>query len=240
MPEPPSLLDLHPGPPAETGETQSRTVTAVIGLIVLVLLAGGTILVVSRLSTHHTSPTAASTSHPSSAPFATTRSGSPTSTTPSRPTAQPTPAGQVAAATVSNDLATSVAARKLIGPANNHIADCRATAADVSALDRAATIRTGLVTDLGRLDVRGLAGGTAVVARLRAAWTYSARADSAYAAWGRHHLGCTGHAKTTGDADWTRAQHNDALSTANKKDAVTLWNPIARRYHLPTRTSGTI
>ena len=238
MPESPSPLDLHPGPPAETSQTQSRTVTAVIGLIVLVLLAGGTILVVSRLSTHHTSPTAASTSAAGSARPAATAPRATAAPSAARP--RPAPAGRLAATTVSTDIATSVSARKLIGPANTHIADCRASAADVAALDRAATIRTGLVTDLGRLDVHALAGGTAVVSRLRTAWTYSARADSAYAAWGRHHLGCHGHAKTAGDRDWTRAQHNDALSTATKKDAVTLWNPIARRYHLPTRTSGTI
>ena len=133
-----------------------------------------------------------------------------------------------------------MSARKLIGPANNRIAGCRASATDLRALQRAATIRSGLVTALGRLDIHALAGGAAAVARLRTAWTYSARADSAYAAWGAHHLGCTGHAKTAGDADWVRAQHNDALATATKTAAVTLWNPIARRYHLPTRTAGTI
>lgn len=215
-----------------------------ISLIVLVLLAGATILVVSRLGEHHRGPVAASTSTAATTASTTsdqrprtTRSSATATTSPARPA---NPAGQVAARAVSTDIARSVAARNLIGPANKDIAACRATARDPRQLDRAASIRDGLVAALGRLDVRGLSGGSALVARLRTAWTYSARADAAYASWGRRQLGCTGQAKTIGDRDWDRAHHNDVLATAAKTAAVKLWNPLARRYHLPTRTADTI
>ena len=237
------LLDLRAAPADRA--PRSRIVTAMLGLALLVLLAGTAILTVVVVTTHH-HPKAASTPAPSStSPPTTGRTAARTPTkkpspTPTKARSKPVPAGQVAARTISSDIAASVAARRLVGPATDNIRGCRATAVDVRQLNRAATTRSGLVTALGRLDVRGLPGGAAVVARLRAAWTYSARADHSYAAWGLHHLGCAASARTTGDPDWDRANQNDDLATAAKTKAAKLWNPIARRYHLPTRTAGTI
>jgi hypothetical protein len=205
-----------------------RAVMAGAGLAVLVLLAAGTVLAASLLhdGRHHTTAT---------------RSTSATAARATSPSAAlPRSAARVAASWIDTALTRSVAARKLIGPANTRTRACRATSADVTALNTAATTRAELVTGLRGLNVRTLAGGAAVVADLRQAWTYSARADAAYATWARHHLSCSGHAATKGNTDWDRAHHNDALSSAAKARAVKHWNPLALRYHLAARAAGAI
>ena len=222
---------------------------AAAGLAALVLLAAGTVLAVSFLHRGHHGAAAASAPRSTPAlpvqfgpttPTPTTLPTTASSTTASTTTASAGQPGQAAASTIDADIARSVAARTLIGPANAHTGACRATAADVAALDRAAGTRTDLVAALGRLDVHALPNGATVVSDLRTAWTFSARADLAYAAWARHHLACTGHAPTVGDADWERAHHNDLQSTAAKVVAVQDWNAVARRYHLSARAADKI
>jgi hypothetical protein len=206
-----------------------RAVVAAAGLAVLVLLAAATILAAFLLhdGRHHATAATGSTS---------ATAAQPTSPSP----ALPRSAARVAASWIDTAMTRSVAARKLIGPANTRTRACRATSADVTALNTAATTRAELVTGLRGLNVRALTGGAAVVADLRQAWTYSARADAAYATWARHHLSCSGHAATRGNNDWDRAHHNDALSSAAKARAVKHWNPLARRYHLAARAAGAI
>jgi hypothetical protein len=233
-----SLLDLGPPRPTQGGsadddgaDARPRALVAAAGLAVLVLLAAGTILAASLLHDDHHGASAAGSSASSTARAATSVS--------------PAPAGvrspaQVVASSIDTAITRSVAARKLIGPANNRTGACRATTADVRALTSAAATRSNLVTGLAGLNAQALVGGAAVVADLRQAWTYSARADRAYAAWAGHHLSCSGHAATHGNADWDRAHHDDTLSSAAKARAVKHWNPLARRYHLAARAAGSI
>ncbi len=219
-----SLLDLPAshwradGSGEDDAGARPHAMLAVAVLAVLVLLAAGTILAASLL--HEDRP---------DGPGRTSLSG----------TAAVSPA-QAAAVSIDTAIARSVVARKLTGAANARTQACRATASDVTALKSAAATRTQLATGLSDVDVRALAGGAAVVADLRQAWTYSARADMAYAAWTRHHLSCSGHAATNGNADWDRAHYNDTLSRVAKARAVRHWNPLARQYHLAARAAGAI
>lgn len=231
-----SLLDLgSPRRGRAAGESwqddradgRQRVVVAAAGLAALVLLAAGTIVSASLLHNDHNGATA---------PGSTSTRATPTVA----PAASSRSPAQVAAGSIDVAITRSVAARRLIGPANTRTRACRATSADVKALNTAATTRSKLVTGLGGLDIHALSGGAAVVADLQKAWTYSARADLSYAAWARHHLSCSGHAATHGNTDWDRARHNDTLSSAAKARAVEHWNPLARRYHLAARVADAI
>jgi hypothetical protein len=214
-----SLLDLRPPPLADGGRGRNdveHRPRAVAGLTALVLLAAGAVLAATSLH-HDTVATTGASADPTAV-----RSAGPTRVVARSP-------GQIAASAIDAAMTRSEVARKLSGPAYARTRACRASTADVSALTSGATTRTGLVTGLGRVDVRALPGGAAVVAELGQAFTYSARADLAYAAWARNHLSCTGHATTSGSTDWERAHRDDAQAKAARARAVALWNPLARR-----------
>ncbi|MGA5701180.1 hypothetical protein [Peterkaempfera bronchialis] len=104
-------------------------------------------------------------------------------------------------------------------------------------LVEAAGQRRQLVTNLEGLKVDKLPDGARLADRLRAAWQASAKADEEYAAWAgdsgkscrRHHRPANGGHLSGGDAA-------SGVATAAKKQASDLWNPIARRTGLPTRS----
>jgi hypothetical protein len=117
--------------------------------------------------------------------------------------------------------------------------ECKDLGAAASDLRAAQAQRTGLVTQLGSLQVDKLQDHAALTDALTKAWQASAAADGHYANWA--HQAATnksvckgGHARTTKEAEEGNRQSGTA--TEQKKRAVKLWNAIAEKYGLTTRT----
>lgn len=104
-------------------------------------------------------------------------------------------------------------------------------AADVTALQNDAATRQQLASQLGGLAVGAVPNGTAIVAALTQALDASAAADTAYAAWGRDAMGCTGSAPA--DANETTAAAADSQATTAKQNFVDAWAPLAQSLGLP-------
>ncbi|QMU75682.1 hypothetical protein GXW83_07955 [Streptacidiphilus sp. PB12-B1b] len=152
--------------------------------------------------------------------------------------------GQAEAAAVDQLLAQSSSSRQQVVDAVAAAAQC-ATPADVSAaqtaLTQAASARQALVSRLDALDVTQVPGGAAAVQVLAKAWTESAAADTAYAAWAGDLAasGCTpGNAPQ--NADYANGGTQSGLATTDKNTFIDLWTPIAMQYGLPTRTADAI
>ncbi len=88
------------------------------------------------------------------------------------------------------------------------------------------------------LAVDQLANGDQLRTLLVQALTYSLQADQKFVAWAHNMAtaGCTGHA--THDADYAAAQAASSGATTSKQSFVKLWNPIATRYGLATRSES--
>lgn len=117
--------------------------------------------------------------------------------------------------------------------------ECKDLGTAASDLRAAQAQRTGLVTQLGSLQVDKLQDHAALTDALTKAWQASAAADGHYANWA--HQAATnksvckgGHARTTKEAEEGNRQSGTA--TEQKKRAVKLWNAIAQKYGLTTRT----
>ncbi len=232
-----------PRPPRQPRHAPDRSAAPLIvaGLVVLLLIILGAYFSITHLrggstaSTSSTRPTteAATTTAPSTTP--------PASRTPSAtPKATPVPPAEIVAATkVKALLDKSTAARSGVQKAISSISNCKDVQASVDALDTAAGVRNGLITQLGALDVSPIPTGARLAASLKSALQESAAADSDYASWGRTALRrCKGHAVTTGSL--TTAHQHDSRATAAKSDFAALWNPVARKVGLPTVSAGRI
>jgi hypothetical protein len=154
--------------------------------------------------------------------------------------------GQTEAAAVDQLLGQSADSRQQVVDAVAAVQQCvspGAVTAAQTALTQAAGNRRSMVTQLTALDVAQVPGGAAAVQVLARAWTESAAADNAYANWAGAMAmpsgGCTpGNAPAT--ADFTTAQTQSGLASADKSSFVDLWTPIAMQYGLPTRTADAI
>ncbi|WP_405728128.1 hypothetical protein OG607_26000 [Streptomyces sp. NBC_01537] len=135
-------------------------------------------------------------------------------------------------------LKESGSSRASVISAVSSIQSCQNLDQAASDLRAAATQRQGLVTQLGTLSVDQLPDHQALTEALTKAWNASASADTHYAAWADQAANqkkvCKGgHARTTGQ---TSAGNRDSGTASQaKKDAVKLWNTIAKKYGLTQR-----
>jgi hypothetical protein len=119
--------------------------------------------------------------------------------------------------------------------------DSQSVSAAQSALTQASQDRQSLVTQVAALDVSQLPSGAAAMQTLSRAWTESAAADAAYAAWAgaMANGGCKpGNAPHNSDWDTGTAQSGNA--SLDKNTFVAAWTPIAMQYNLPTRSADAI
>ncbi|MGP8059499.1 MAG: hypothetical protein ACLP9C_07685 [Acidimicrobiales bacterium] len=207
----------------------------VTACVLVALLAAGVGLLASGAL--HRSNAGSSTSKPPGTPpvtHPTARRASPggSSTTSSTTTATTAP-GELTQAQAIGAIATqSGSARSSVQNAVADIGSCGPTmAADVTALQNDAATRQQLASQLGGLAVGAVPNGTAIVAALTQALDASAAADTAYAAWGRDAMGCTGSAPA--DANETTAAAADSQATTAKQNFVDAWAPLAQSLGLP-------
>ncbi|WP_406298736.1 hypothetical protein OG948_25770 [Embleya sp. NBC_00888] len=148
------------------------------------------------------------------------------------PTTAP-PDGRTQAAALDSLLSRSGSSRQAVIDAVNNVGSCSALAASRSALLDAAAQRDQLVTQLDAMRFDGVPELQSAAPTLRTAWTASARADRAFAAWAQSAAdsGCPGTRSLYDDGATISAE----ASTA-KKSFVETWNSLASRYGLTSRS----
>ncbi|WP_157862363.1 hypothetical protein [Wenjunlia vitaminophila] len=162
------------------------------------------------------------------------------SAAPSPSTGLPATAGDQARA-VDELLEESADDRETVVNAVQAVDGCvspRAVEAAADDLSAAAGRREDLVRRLDGLELDLVSGGAAAAAELRAAWSHSADADRAYAAWAATAAdgGCA-PGGAPHDADYYRGGSSSAKATKAKKSFVRLWNPIADEHGLEARSA---
>jgi hypothetical protein len=144
--------------------------------------------------------------------------------------------GRAQAAAIDALLNASGASRTQLGPALNQVEACGDLDSAATTLAQIVSQRDAQVRQGQALAVDRLENGTQLRTTLVQALTSSLRADQSFVKWldNTKTAGCTGHA--THDADYADAQAASADATLNKQSFVALWNPVAARYALPSRT----
>jgi hypothetical protein len=155
---------------------------------------------------------------------------------PASPTpALPSPSAQQRAAdNLAGLLAQSVTDRSSIVNAASSVSQCGpALSQDPQVFETAATARQRLLSQLASLPGRPALSGQMVQA-LTGAWQASAAADLDFARWAGDELsqGCTPGDQA--DPAFRAAVGPDARATTAKKAFVSLWNPVAAQYGLPS------
>ncbi|MFC9288879.1 hypothetical protein ACFT0E_19840, partial [Streptomyces sp. NPDC057052] len=136
-------------------------------------------------------------------------------------------------------LADSGSSRATVIGAVADVKRCDNLAQAASDLRDAAKQRTGLVTALSGLAVDKLPDHARLTAALTKAWQASASADDHYAAWAdqvaadKGKLCKKGQARSTGRTQ--EANRASGTASAQKTQAATLWNAIAKTYGLTER-----
>ena len=149
--------------------------------------------------------------------------------------ALPSPSAQQRAAdNLAGLLAQSVTDRSSIVNAASSVSQCGpALNQDPQLFETAATARQRLLSQLASLPGRPVLSGQMLQA-LTGAWQASAAADLDFARWAGDELsqGCTPDDQA--DPGFQAAAGPDARATTAKKAFVSLWNPVAAQYGLPS------
>lgn len=134
-------------------------------------------------------------------------------------------------------LNTSGTSRSAVVSAVASVKGCKDLDSAAGSLRSAAGQRTGLVTQLGTLQVDKLPDHAALTDALTKAWQASAAADGHYANWAdqakQHKICKGGHARNTSET--AEGDKESGTATEQKKRAVKLWNNIAEKYGLTKR-----
>ncbi|MYS85720.1 hypothetical protein [Embleya scabrispora] len=239
-----------PGPlsPAPPGPSFERTLLFIVVAVVFVA-ALGTLFALRPWEDDKTTPaahgseSAGQSSAGSPTPSGTGsggQSGLPPATPPSQGSAVTTPPPTTAApdaraqATALDSLISrSGSSRQSVIDAVNNVGSCSSLAASRSALLDAAAQRDQLVTQLDAMRFDGVPELQSAAPTLRTAWTASARADRAFAAWAQSAAdsGCPGTRSLYDDGATISAEASSA-----KKSFVDTWNTVASRYGLTSRS----
>lgn len=145
---------------------------------------------------------------------------------------------QVAAKDLSVLLSQSAAERNSIVNAANDVSRCGPNLSqDPQIFQSAATSRHNLLSKLANLPGRSALPAQMTQA-LASAWQASEEADQDFAAWAQdeNSQGCT--ADDTSDSNYQAAKDPDQQATTSKMAFVSLWNPVASKYGLPTYQSS--
>jgi hypothetical protein len=134
-------------------------------------------------------------------------------------------------------LNASSATRTQLGPALDHVESCGDLKSATATLEQIVTERDDQVRRGQSLAVDQLANGEQLRTLLVQALTYSLQADQKFVAWAHNaSTACTGHAAH--DGDYAAAQAASSGATTSKQSFVQLWNPVATRYGLATRSES--
>jgi hypothetical protein len=148
---------------------------------------------------------------------------------------EPKPTSKLqAVADLAGLLSQSTSDRSALQSAANDVFSCGPLlGADQATFQQVAFARRSLITELTSLGL-GRYLPAALVSELTEVWQTSQQADLDYAQWASDEKskGCTPDSVT--DPSYAAAAEPSAQATADKAAFLALWNPIAKKYGLPT------
>jgi hypothetical protein len=139
-----------------------------------------------------------------------------------------------AAADLAGLLSQSTSDRSALAQAFSDVVSCGPLlSADQATFQQVASVRRSLITELTSLGL-GRYLPAALLSDLTGAWQTSQQADLDYAQWASNERskGCT--PGDTTDPSFAEAAKPDYQTDADKVAFLALWNPIAKKYSLPT------
>jgi len=176
----------------------------------------------------------------SSGPASPTTAPAPPATPVSTPGTPQSPAEQQAASALASLLSQSVSDRSAINQAYSDVSACGSLLGqDQQTFQQAASSRQSLITQLSSLPgAQSLPA--AMLSDLTGAWQASQQVDQDYAQWANDEntQGCTSQDYT--DPSYEAATSPNDEATSDKTAFVALWNPIAKKYGLPTYDQSAI
>lgn len=208
-----------------------KWVLIVAAVLVLGICGAATAIIVLRSSPANHATLSSNRSPTSPSPVSPRQ---PTTQPPTQPSTTQPAAEQVAAQSLSQLLAQSATDRSAIVDAVNDVNACGANLSqDATTFQQAAESRQQLLSQLASLpDSSALPAQ--LIQDLTGAWQSSQQADQDFAGWAddENSNGCT--ADDSSDSNYQAATAPDNQATADKQAFVSLWNPIAGQYGLPT------
>jgi len=156
------------------------------------------------------------------------------SSTPTSATAVSTQAQQQAATQLAGLLSQSGNDRGAVIDAVVNVENCgKALARDERTFNRAAANRDSLLTRLSNLPGRSTLPAP-MISALTTGWQASAQADSDLAKWAGDEMSGCDKSKVQNDPSYQASLGPDNQATTGKQAFTRMWNPLARRYGLPT------
>jgi hypothetical protein len=203
-------------------------------VIVVVLVIASTVIAVVKLTGNSDGGT----------PVADTSDRSvitPTTTAPpttSPPTDGPAADPKAQAAAVDAVLDASISSRKKLNDAIDLVNKCSFLDKAIGDMQTVGTERQSQIDNVTKFDLSGIPEGEQVRAALKEALGFSLAADKSFVPWGQAELssGCNGG----GDGYYDEAQRQSKNATDAKNRFLGVWNPVASRYGLRTRSSNDI
>ncbi|MFI5911181.1 hypothetical protein [Dactylosporangium sp. NPDC051541] len=221
--------------------TRSRALLP-LTVIVVVLVIASTVIAVVKLKgggdDNPTPPVAASgtaTGGPTTTAPATTDAAAPT-TAAATTKASADPVAQAAA--VDALLNASVSSRKKLNDAIQLMGNCTLVEKAIGDMRAAGTEREAQIDNIGKFDLSAIPEGEQVRAALKESLGFSLAADRSFVQWAQaqQSSGCGGG----GQSYYDEAQKQSKNATDAKNRFLGVWNPVASRYQLQTRSSDNI
>lgn len=243
VPVPSAVMPHHGGTTPHQGRRPRSRWPWVAGAVALLAAGGAAAAVFIGQPSHHghavagafraAAPVAGQPESASAAPALPSQSA-PALPSQSAPALPSRSAQQRAAEGLAGLLAHSATDRSSIANAATSVSQCGPTLSqDPQVFESAATARQRLLSQLASLPGRSALSGQMLRALTRA-WLASVTADRDFARWARDELsqGCTRNDQA--DPGFQAAAGPDDQATAGKKAFVSLWNPMAAQYGLPS------
>jgi hypothetical protein len=207
-------------------------------VIVVVLVIASTVIAVVKLTGGPSGGAVASQSSdaPGPGPVPTTTAPGPTPTTagPTQPAGDP----KAQAAAVDALLDASISSRTKLNAAIDLVNNCTLFEKAIGDMQTVGTERQSQIDSVSRFDLSAIPEGEQVRSMLKEALGFSLAADRSFVPWGqaRQSSGCNGG----GQADYQEAQRQSQNASDAKGRFLGVWNPVASRYGLRTRSSNDI
>ncbi|WP_426507160.1 hypothetical protein ACPPVO_53590 [Dactylosporangium sp. McL0621] len=205
-------------------------------VIVVVLVIASTVIAVVKLTGGPSGAAVASQSSDAPAPVPTTTAPGPTPTTagPTQPAGDP----KAQAAAVDALLDASISSRTKLNAAIDLVNNCTLFEKAIGDMRTVGTERQSQIDSVSRFDLSAIPEGEQVRSMLKEALGFSLAADRSFVPWGqaRQSSGCSGG----GQADYEEAQRQSQNASDAKGRFLGVWNPVASRYGLRTRSSNDI
>ncbi|WP_426504847.1 hypothetical protein ACPPVO_45350 [Dactylosporangium sp. McL0621] len=218
VPKPFRLTPIPAAEPVVSLRRRPRVLWQIMGAVVALLVVGTVVAVVELTG-----------GNPQGPPIAGVTTVTPTRGSAADPRTQ--------AAAVDALLDAGISSRTKLNAAIDLVNNCTLLERAIGDMQTVGSERQSQIDSVSRFDLSAIPEGEQVRSMLKEALGYSLAADRSFVSWGqaRQSSECGG-----GQADYEEAQRQTLNSGAAKTRFVDVWNPVASRYGLRTRSSNDI